>query len=100
MQPPAQGRFLKSLGWVTGAALLVSAGYVAGSRTTHLQADSLTDEALLSASGWVEYYKNTIKSASCLQVALINKNIMDTTTTPANGPNVPQQVNLRNWYTK
>jgi len=97
LQPPQQGRFLKSLGLVTGAALLVSAGYVAGSRTISFQADGLSDEALLSASGWVEYYKKTIQSASCLQVAEINRNIM-AVATPTTGPNVPQQVNLEKWY--
>jgi len=97
LQPPQQGRFLKSLGLVTGAALLVSAGYVAGSRTVSFRADGVADEALLSASGWVEYYKKTIQSASCLQVAEINRNIM-AVATPTAGPNVPQQVNLEKWY--
>jgi len=97
LQPPQQGRFLKSLGLVTGAALLVSAGYVAGSRTVSFRADGMADEALLSASGWVEYYKKTIQSASCLQVAEINRNIL-AATTPTKGPNVPQQINLEKWY--
>jgi len=97
LQPPQKGRFLKPLGLVTGAALLVSAGYVAGSRTVSFQADGLADEALLSASNWVEYYKTTIQSLSCLQVAQINQNIM-ATADPAAGPNVPQQVNLHSWY--
>lgn len=97
--PPQQGRFLKALGLVTGAALLVSAGYVAGSRTVSFQADGLADEALLSASAWVEYYNSTIQSVSCLQVAQINKNIMAASTTiPTKGPNVPRQVNLHSWY--
>jgi len=99
LQPPQRGRLAKPLGLATGAALLVSAGYVAGSRTVSIQADGLANEALLSASGWVTYYNTAIQSLSCLQVAQINKNIMaPEATVPTKGPNVPQQVNLHAWY--
>jgi len=97
VQPLQQGRFLKPLGLLTGAALLVTAGYTAGSRTVSFRADGLADEALLSASGWVNYYKSTIQSLNCLQVAQINRNIM-AKETPTKGPNVPQQVTLEAWY--
>jgi len=100
VKAPSSRRFLKPISLVAGAALLVCAGYAAGSHKALVRGaagDGLVSEVLLTATDFSAYYKKNIQGLTCSEVLRSNVNIMTTATTPATGLNQAQQINMWNW---